>query len=169
MYSTDREQFDVQLLMLCQGYGFWVGDRSEAYWKGLAKMGLIEFARCVEYAISEDGPEKLPNTHGIWKIHRELRGRSQPQVQDPVVTPPMPPKWLGWVNGLFLKYLTHRRLTENFKGDINLPMRRKACLELAEFFEGIEAERDPAATDAELQQRFHAAMARIPDVVTEAA
>lgn len=163
MYSTDREQFDVQLSLLCQGYGFWVGDRSEAYWKGLSKMALPSFARCVEFAISEDGPEKLPNTHGIWKIHRDLRASAAPQPTKAIDLVPPQGKWLRWVNGLFLKYLERRRLTENFKGDINLAERRAECLKLAEFFEAIEADHDPEATEPEMANRFHAAMARVKD------
>lgn len=168
MYSTDREQFDVQLSLLCQGYGFWVGDRSEAYWKGLAKMSLPSFARCVEFAISEDGPEKLPNTHGIWKIHREMRSSGAPQPAAAIELPPQG-KWLCRVNSLFLKYLERRRLTEVFKGDINLAARRAECLKLVEFFEAIEAERDPEATEPEMRKRFDAAMTRIPDAKSAAA
>jgi hypothetical protein len=167
VYSTDREQFDVQLALLCQGYGFWVGDRADAYWKGLEKMSVSAFARCVEFAISEGGPEKIPNTHGIWKIYRSLRASAAPP---PVVEAvPDQSKWLLWVNGMFLKYLLQRRLTENFKGDINLGARRVECLKLVAFFEAIEAERDPEATEAELRKRFLSSMARIPDAQVRAA
>lgn len=75
MQSTDREEFDAQMLMLCQGYDRPVGDRGEAYWKGLAKMTLVEFARVVEHCLSEEGPPKFPTTHVIWGIHRSLKHR----------------------------------------------------------------------------------------------
>lgn len=169
MYSTDREQFDVQLSLLCQGYGFWVGDRSEAYWKGLSKMSLSSFMRCVEFAIGEDGPEKLPNTHAIWKIHHGLRAKSPEQAAAVEPIPPAQSKWLMRVNSLFLKYLKQRRLIENFKGDINLPLRRAKCLELVKWFEGLEAEREPEATAEEMAKRFGPMMARIPDGESEAA
>lgn len=167
MYSTDREQFDAQLSLLCQGYGFWVGDRSEAYWKGLSKMSLSSFMRCVEFAIGEDGPEKLPNTHAIWKIHHGLRAKGPDQIAAAAL-PPMPEqgKWLMRVNGMFLQYLKRRRLQDDFKGDINLLPRRAKCLELVTWFEGIEAENDPEATEPEMQKRFDAMMARIPDAFT---
>lgn len=164
MYSTDREQFDAQLSLLCQGYGFWVGDRSEAYWKGLSKMSLSSFMRCVEFAIGEDGPEKLPNTHAIWKIHHGLRAKGPDQVQAAVqAPPPEQSKWLMRVNSCFLLYLKQRRLIDGFKGDINLPLRRAKCLELVAWFEGMESERDPEATRKGMERRFAVMMAAIPD------
>lgn len=164
MYSTDREQFDVQLSLLCQGYGFWVGDRSEAYWKGLSKMSLPSFARCVEFAIGEDGPEKLPNTHAIWKIHRGLRTKGPEQQSADLPPRPEQSKWLMRINSCFLRYLERRRLQEKFKGDINLALRRAKCLELVAWFEGMESESDPEATRKGMERRFEIVMAATPDV-----
>jgi hypothetical protein len=163
VYSTDREQFEVQLSLLCAGYGVWVGDRPEAYWKGLAKMSLIQFARCVEFALSEEGPEKVPNVHELWKIHKGLRAKGA--VQDGASSPPESeyPKWLRRVNLLFLAYLMRRRLGDREQSDINLARRRKRCLELVAIFEEMEAANDPEATLAEMKKRFHAMMARTPD------
>lgn len=161
MYSTDREQFDVQLSLLCQGYGFWVGERSEAYWKGLSKMSLSSFARCVEFALSENGPEKIPNVHGVWKIHREQRASGAPQ---PPVRPAEPEqsRWLRLVNGLFLKYLLRRRLTDGFKGDVLVLERRAECLKLVKLFEEEAASPDPSLATAEnLRVYFNTAMAQI--------
>lgn len=163
MISTDKPEFETQLTMLCQGYGFWLGDRLEAYWKGLQKMTLVQFARCVEYALSEEGPEKIPNTHGVWKIHRELR--QWPTAPTPEPPPPEVGKWLGYVNGLFLKYLLHRRVTLGETADINLAARRQRCRDIAAWFEGLEAERDPEATMADLERKFKAAMHAIPDAI----
>lgn len=163
MYSTDREQFDVQLSLLCQGYGFWVGDRSEAYWKGLSKMSLPSFARCVEFALSEDGPEKIPNVHGVWKIHRGLRASGPNQEGTAPQKEPEYGKWLIRVNLLFLTYLMRRRLGGREQGDINIAGRRKRCLELVAIFEEMEAANDPEATKVEMKKRFDAVMSRTPD------
>lgn len=73
MLSTDRDEFDVQLAILCAGYDRPVGDRGEAYWKGCAKMSLIEFARIVEYALGEQGPEKIPTVNHLWRMRSQLR------------------------------------------------------------------------------------------------
>lgn len=164
MYSTDREQFDVQLSLLCQGYGFWVGERSEAYWKGLSKMSMIEFARCVEHALSETGPEKIPNVHGIWKIRNELRAKTPALNPPPKPAPPDQSKWLRLVNGLFLKYIMQRRLNEKFKGDISILPRRAECLKLVKIFEEEAAGVDPSlATVENLTVHFHAAMKQVVD------
>ena len=77
-------------------------------------------------------------------------------------------KWLRYVNGLFLKYLMQRRVDEGFKGDISLCERRAECLNLATFFDQMEAENDPEATEAELKIRFDRTMARISDELPRA-
>ena len=163
MLSTDKPEFEVQLTLLCQGYGFWLGDRLEAYWKGLSKMHLSSFVRCIDFALSEDGPEKIPNVHGIWKIHREMRERGMAHIAKPSMPAPAENKWLRHVNGLFLKYLARRRLTQAFKGDLNIGMRRSECLSLAKFFEGLEMEGDSEATVVELRSKFYRSMDRIQD------
>jgi hypothetical protein len=73
VHSTDRDEFDSQLAILCAGYDRPVGDRSEAYWKGCAKMSLIEFARIVDYALGEQGPEKIPTVNQLWRLRSQLR------------------------------------------------------------------------------------------------
>lgn len=85
MNATDRPEFTSQLKLLCAGFNVPVGDREEAYWKGLANLSLPEFSRCVEYALGEAGPEKIPTTRQIWGIRKELRARrfSGPVEQQP--------------------------------------------------------------------------------------
>jgi hypothetical protein len=162
--STDKPEFEAQLTLLCQGYGFWLGDRLEAYWKGLTKMHLSSFARCVDLALSEEGPEKIPNVHGIWKIHRELRASATAHAPKAVISRPVESKWLRLVNRLFLKYLLRRRQIEDFKGNLDVPKRRAECLSLVHFFEEIEKEGDADATSVEFRARFHRAMERVPDL-----
>ena len=75
MHTADREEFDKQLNALCAGYDKPVGDRGDAYWRGLAKMDLPTFARVVEFALGEGGPEKIPTTGQCWQISKQLRAR----------------------------------------------------------------------------------------------
>ena len=75
MHTADREEFDKQLHALCAGYDKPVGDRGDAYWRGLAKMDLPTFARVVEFALGEGGPEKIPTTGQCWQISKQLRAR----------------------------------------------------------------------------------------------
>lgn len=89
MLSTDREQFDVQLAMLCAGFNVPIGERSNAYWTGLAKMELATFARVVAHSLGESGPEKIPTPGQCWKISKELR------IQRHVPREPSAPKFAG--------------------------------------------------------------------------
>jgi hypothetical protein len=73
MLSTDRADFEDHVKALCAGYNVPLGDRIEAYWKGMQKMSLAEFARCVEHALGEEGPEKIPTTGQLWKIRKALK------------------------------------------------------------------------------------------------
>lgn len=154
MLSTDREDFDVQLSLLCQGYGFWVGDRSNAYWKGLSKMQLSQFARCVEFALSEDGPEKIPNVHGIWKIYRSLRTPAPVAKREEKVEAD---HLLYYANRMFLAHLTSRGglgSTGTFvpghglvdcKASNELIAARKAVTSLVDWFAGPIMEGDSDA------------------------
>lgn len=80
MLSTDFDEFKAQMGILCAGYDKPVGERVEAYWKGLSKMNLIEFARCVEHALGESGPDRFPTTKAIWDIRRKLKAPRQHPV-----------------------------------------------------------------------------------------
>lgn len=79
MLSTEREDFETQLEVLFGGYPtFLTPPRKEAYWRGLQKMPLSTFVRCVDYALqdaSEEG-KKLPTVHRMWDISRALKSRA---------------------------------------------------------------------------------------------
>lgn len=84
MHSTERKQFEDELAVLFGGFPqFLTPPRIEAYWRGLAKMSLPVFTRCVNEALSEKGSEKLPTVNTLWQISRTLRAApsSQPQAQ----------------------------------------------------------------------------------------
>jgi hypothetical protein len=164
MNSSDRSEFDEQMALLCAGYNVPVSVRPDAYWKGMAKMSILEFARCVEYALSEDGPDKIPNTKDLWNIRRQLRRTATappPRAAEPEAEIPM---GLQLVNGRFLKYLELRRLKQGFRGDLNVAGRRAACIELGKWVQGLIDEGMKPEL-GELQQAFDAAMAKIPDGV----
>lgn len=74
MLSTDRADFEAQLHVLFGGFPtFLTPPRIEAYWRGLQKMQLSMFVRCVDHALGETGPEKLPSVNTIWQISKQLR------------------------------------------------------------------------------------------------
>jgi hypothetical protein len=74
MLSTDRSDFESQLAILFGGYPtFLTPPRTEAYWRGLQKMPLSTFVRCVDYALGESGTDKLPTVNSLWQISRHLR------------------------------------------------------------------------------------------------
>jgi hypothetical protein len=70
--TAERPEFDAAMSQLCAGYNVPIGDRPAAYFLGLAKMSLGKFASCVEYALGEHGPDKLPTVPMIWAIYRKL-------------------------------------------------------------------------------------------------
>lgn len=80
MHNTDRKAFDDQLAVLFGGFPtFLTPPRIEAYWRGLQKMPLATFVRCVDYALGESGTDKLPTVNALWQISRNLRAPAAPQ------------------------------------------------------------------------------------------
>lgn len=74
MLSSDRTEFEGQLGTLCAGFNVPMTDlRTEAYWRGLAKMQLSQFARVVEHALGAEGPERIPTATQCWSISRQFR------------------------------------------------------------------------------------------------
>jgi hypothetical protein len=81
--SNDRDEFNSQMRKFFGAYGdFPSPDRIEAYWIGLQKLTLVQLGRVMERALSEDGPEKMPNVPQVWNLHRELRRVGPNAVQD---------------------------------------------------------------------------------------
>lgn len=84
MLSTERNEFDVELKVLFGAFpSFLTDDRREAYWRGLQKMNLGLFKRCVERAIGEGGDEKLPTVHRLWEISHALRDQARGPMHGP--------------------------------------------------------------------------------------
>lgn len=161
MNSSQRAEFKILFEKLYGGFNMPVSSaREAAYWEGLSKMSLGHFAAAVEYALGEHGPERIPSSSAIWKISNTIRSRAPAPVQHQHVESQS--KQLMLVNGLFLKYLARRRMTEGFKGDINLAARREACLSLVKWLEGW----DPSELRTEfpqLRELFNKAMDGVKD------
>lgn len=74
MLNTERPDFESQLSVLFGGYPtFLTPPRIEAYWRGLSKMPLSVFVRCVDQALGESGSDKLPTVNTLWQISKRLR------------------------------------------------------------------------------------------------
>lgn len=106
MQPAERQEFDVLMAHLCAGFNVPVGDRGEAYWRGLEKMPLPTFARVVDRALGPDGPEKIPTSGQCWSISRLLRARptafehDKPVDQHSDIDP-----WLRTANAKLFDYL----------------------------------------------------------------
>jgi hypothetical protein len=163
MQSTDREEFDKQLAQLCAGFDKPIGDRNEAYWKGLAKMSIIEFARCVEFALGEDGPEKLPTSGQVWKIRKQLK--AQPSIALPLHAPQRASRdhLVLFANRLLLRHLIWRGGLGSV-GNVASPelerclkVKRDLILEFAPFVRA----RDEMATKGTFVEMFTRALAKV--------
>jgi hypothetical protein len=74
MQSTERQEFDKHVRVLCAGFNVPATDeRLEAYWRGLLRMQIPQVVRVVDHAIGERGPEKLPTPKALWGILRNNR------------------------------------------------------------------------------------------------
>jgi hypothetical protein len=160
MQTSDRPEFDAQLARLCAAYNVpATPERLDGYWTAFRNLSLLEFARIIEAALGEQGPERMPTVPALWGIRKALRVKPPHMLQERRDVDP----WPMAANRLLVAYLWRRRLNEGHSGDISLAARVAATSSLAEFFSGLHAERDPEATFAELARRFDGAMARIAD------
>lgn len=83
MQLADRAMFEDQLGALCAGFNVPMTDlRTDAYWRGLQKMQLGQFARVVEFALGESGPERIPTVPQCWNILRQQRTNATKQPQE---------------------------------------------------------------------------------------
>lgn len=109
MQLADRAQFDSQLGALCAGFNVPVTElRSEAYWRGLERMHLSQFARVVSHALGEDGPERIPTAPQCWTIARQLRAQ-RPRATEPAATQPTVTPLVAFGNRCLLRYLREAR------------------------------------------------------------
>jgi hypothetical protein len=140
------------------------GPLADLYWDALKDLAIEQFEAGAKSWIRNG--KHFPKPAEILERFQEMTMTQSKPLPE---LPPRDGKWLGLVNGLFLRYLMRRRAEEGFTGNINLFTRRATCLDLVKFFEAIEAEGDAEATEPQLKIRFERAMARIPDLVARAA
>jgi hypothetical protein len=173
MLSTDRAEFESQLAKLCAGLNVpATSDRIEAYWTGLSKMSLLQFVRCIDHALSEDGPEKFPTVPGMWKI---LRASKQNATQITQAAPAQTQDHLlFFANRMFWRILSGRigegmGSAGKFKApygmtdchpSAELSACRKAVQELVEYFTPPVLDGDEDATPHAFISAFVAAMKR---------
>jgi hypothetical protein len=159
MLSTDRTEFDAQVSTLCAGFNIpATQERKDAYWTGLAKMTLIEFTRCVEFALSEEGPDKPPIPKAIWKLHRDIKSNARTRTQQVVQRIEHQDHLLYYANRMFLRHIGNRgglgstgRLVPGHglgecKASEELLQARVALRETVNWFCGPICEGDPDAT-----------------------
>ncbi len=109
--STEREQFDTHLGALFGGFPPMIltPDRKEGYWRGLAKMPLLTFERCVNRALDgEVGEEKLPSPKRLWQISRDLRHESRAAAQPPATPPREYDVFDAYANRVMLLFFLNR-------------------------------------------------------------
>jgi hypothetical protein len=157
MLRTDRAEFESQLKTLCAGFNIpATTERQEAYWTGLAKMSLLQFVRCVEYVLSEDGPDKFPTTKAMWNIHKTARSRAT-QITQPVRLIEQQDHLLYFANRMFSRHLANR----GGLGPTELSAARKVTRDLVDWFAGPVRENDPDATPAAFVQAYIKALQRV--------
>jgi hypothetical protein len=175
--SSDRPQFDEQMALLCAGYNVPLSVRPEAYWKGMAKMSLVEFARAVEYALSEDGPDKIPNTKALWAILRGLKKRAQRAPEQPKVEPEDSRDHLLYLaNRMFLRHVVNRgglgstsRFVPGYglvdcKASAELVAARNAIRDVVDWFCAPVREGDLDATPAAFIDQYIRALEKVSKI-----
>lgn len=160
MQTSDREQFDLYLEKLYAGFNMPVSKaRQDAYFDGLAKMPLSRFMRCVDAALGEDGPERIPSVTQLWGIYRKIKTSLDPK---PEPKPESDPDHLTYfANRLLWKHVasrgglgsTGRFVVAYGMVDCKASAELTACLkvkaELVAFFIELIREGSPHATPAE--------------------
>lgn len=129
---------------------------TDLYWEACKGMAIEQFQEGAKSWIKIG--KHFPKPADLIERFKEMSAAA-PKPFEPL--PPLDAKWLRLVNGLFLKYITRRRLDEKFTGDINIAERREQCIRLAKFFEGLEAEGDEEATEVHIKIKFHSLMTKV--------
>lgn len=163
MQTSELEEFEAEIGKLCAGFEVPVTKhRKDAYWSGLRKMSLAQFSRCVEFALSEEGPEDFPGTKTIWKIHRQLRAPGAPGVHTSARAAE-PDHLTYWANRLLYAHITARGGLGSGKGLASAEL--TACLKLKReqvaWFTGPVREGDPDCTPAEFLRQWIAGLQAI--------
>ena len=106
--STERPQFDEHFAVLCAGMNVPpTPERREAYWRGLSHMSVTSWARVVDRAIGEQGPEKLPTVPGLWRLYHQMR--AAPPIRPHTPQPETRSEWIARLGGAHLCAFLMRR------------------------------------------------------------
>lgn len=132
---------------------------TDIYWDAFKSLAIEQFQAGAKSWIRIG--KHFPKPAELLERSREME---QSESKPFVPLPPPDRKWLGLINGMFLKYLSQRRLADEFRGDINVRGRRAECLSLVAHMEALEAEFPEEASEANLKILFDKAMKRIPDL-----
>jgi hypothetical protein len=161
---SERDRFDVLLEKLYAGFNMPMSKvRAEAYFDGLGKMSLAQFARCVESALGENGPERIPSVPGVWKISKELKHKNEPLPEAPKAEPDHLQDFanrLLWIHirargGLGSKgKFTPPRGLSNCEASPELAMCLKIKTDMVEFFGELIAEGSEHATPKEFVSQW---------------
>lgn len=93
MQADDRNLFEVILAELFAAIDKPLGEaQREAFWKGLQRMHIVEFARCRDQLLDELEKGEAPRKFGvpdIWAAKRRLRASAPPANQA------KEPEWAG--------------------------------------------------------------------------
>lgn len=163
MQTADGEQFEELISQLCAGYEVPVTKhRKDAHWAGCRKMSIAQYRRCVEFALSDDGPEDLPTTKALWRIHRQLTSGSSQHSTPATVRASEPDHLEYFANRLLLLHITHR-------GGIGpeLAAALAAKRKIVDEFVGYVREGDELATPAEFRRAFLSVMRRASPLAPE--
>jgi hypothetical protein len=155
---SDRDEFESLLGKLYAGYNMPISKaRTDAYFAGLAKMPLSQFARCVEHCLGEGGPDKIPSVPAMWGIRKKL---TTPAA---VFQPPKEePDHLQWFanrllmlhiatrgglgsTGRFVPGEAHLSGMNDCTASVELDAYRKVKADMVEFYEELIREGSPHA------------------------
>lgn len=83
MDANDRTEFERHLSILCAGFDVpCTPERKEAYWKGLARMQLLVFARTIEHILADEEWARIPKPFQVWAASKRLRASAPEPAHD---------------------------------------------------------------------------------------
>ncbi len=154
--SAERVEFNAQMAVLCAGFNVPpTAERLEAYWVGLSKMQMPAVVRVVDYALGQDGPEKIPNAPALWMIYRKLKSTARPAPSAGDMQGPVVDAYTAFANRALMVFLQQRGAAD----PAVLPRLVDEKNRIAGDFRIIAAEEE--VTPEEFRERLFAAFARV--------
>lgn len=164
MQTADLDEFEELIGRLCASYEVPVTkSRKDAHWADCRKMSIAQYRRCIEFVTSDAGPDKLPSTKILWRIHRQLTNPGGARAAQPERRNE-PDHLEYFANRLLLQHVASR----GGLGDELKPM-LAAKRKLIDEFLGYVREGDELATPAEFIRGFLSVMRRLSPATPECA